>query len=65
MDGRIDQVIKVFTTPQELRALADKAEKLWSKIQAGDDKTFHREYLTRIVPVVEIHFLIDQTRMNE
>jgi len=65
MDGRVDQVIKVYTTPSQLRELADEAEKKWPTLMCGDDATFKRVYLSTSIPIVELHFLFDQSKMNE
>lgn len=64
MDGRIDQEIKIYTTPDELRAMADKAERIWPSLRAGDDCTFASMYLSYRPPIVAVSFLFDQDKMN-
>ena len=50
----------VFTTPQELREIADKMERMWPSLRIGDSKTTHVFGGARAVAV---HICADQDRM--
>ena len=35
-DLRVRREVLIFTTPEELRGLADRMEELWSRVRLGD-----------------------------
>lgn len=54
------EVVRWFTTPKELRRIADEMDDLWGSIRPGQDKTVSMVYSKD----TELHILIDQDRMS-
>ena len=52
--------IRIYTTPDELRTLADKMEKQWSSADDGDCMVAYEIDDERI----NIKFVVDRSKMN-
>ena len=61
MDGYMNTVVTCYMIPSDLRAIADRMEKVWKAIKAGDDlcadKWCGKDF--------EVRFVVDQMRMRE
>lgn len=53
-------VIRVFTTPSDLRRLADEMESKWAASDYGDSLTAE----SVVIGETEINFIIDQEKMR-
>lgn len=53
--------IQLFTTPEELRAIADGMEREWPKLKVGDSTRAHT--IMDSERLVRIDFMVDQERM--
>lgn len=54
------EVIHWFTTPEELRSIADEMEKRWRRLQPGQDKTITTVY----GKTTELKILVDQENIK-
>lgn len=57
-----NKYINIYTTPKELREMADEMEKEWEKSQIGDSLISHE--IVSNDNKYEIHFIINQEEMK-
>jgi hypothetical protein len=54
------QVLQWFTTPEELREIANEMERFWPTCKPGQDKTVHTVY----GKTAEMRILVDQDKIK-
>jgi hypothetical protein len=54
--------IEFFTTPEELRSIADEMEQKWPKMKLGDRTCVHTIFDSKML--VQLEFMVDQDRVN-
>lgn len=59
---RVDryEVVRWFTTPKELRKIADEMESRWKTIKLGEDTTIQSVWTNE----TQLHIMIDQDHIN-
>lgn len=58
-------LIRIDTTPAELRELADRLERAWARATLGEDVPRDVVYANWRGNWVELHYVIDQDRMSD
>ena len=57
------QTVMVYTTPQELREIADKLEKDWPNCGLGE--TVPKHFFIKKDQTIRVELLIDQSKMGK
>jgi hypothetical protein len=61
MHGYRGDTLTIHTTPDELREIADKMERVWPTLRAGDSTIV----AVRTIDKMEVRFGIDQMKMEQ
>lgn len=60
MKSENPKIVRILTTPDELRIIANVLERLWSDARLGEDVPVHVMHTSN----GELHFTIDQNDMH-